>query len=275
MAQTTMLRPSPPDLAPGTEAFYRDVLETLTRGHVPFLVGGAYAFNCWATVERPTRDLDLFIRRADYERASAVLGAAGHETQLTFPHWLAKVHAGPVYIDLIFSSGNGVSDVDDDWFAHAGVGEVLGVPVKVSPVEEMIWSKAFIMERERFDGADVAHLLRGHAASMDWERLLARFDGHWRVLLSHLVLFGFIYPADRQHVPDWLMVRLLERLVEEQRTPAPADAPCGGTLLSREQYLADVHQEGLADGRVAGGTMSPEDVAHWTKAIPPREEPGG
>jgi hypothetical protein len=27
--------------------------------------------------------------------------------------------------------------------------------VKLMPVEESIWTKAFIMERERFDGADI------------------------------------------------------------------------------------------------------------------------
>ena len=58
---------------------------------------------------------------------------------------------------MIFSSGNGVATVDDEWFAHAPEGEVLGLPVRLVPAEEMIWSKAFIMERERFDGADIMH----------------------------------------------------------------------------------------------------------------------
>jgi hypothetical protein len=59
-------------------------------------------------------------------------------------------------------------------------------------VEETIWSKAFVMERERYDGADIAHLLRASAERLDWHRLLERFDAHWPVLLSHLILFGFI-----------------------------------------------------------------------------------
>ena len=46
------------------------------------------------------------------------------------------------------------------------------MPVKLAPAEEMIWSKAFIMERERYDGADVAHLLHACARRMDWQRLL-------------------------------------------------------------------------------------------------------
>ncbi len=59
----------------------------------------------------------------------------------------------------------------------------------------MIWSKAFIMERERYDGADIAHLILACGRDLDWRRLLGRFGRRWRVLLSHLVLFGFVYPG--------------------------------------------------------------------------------
>jgi hypothetical protein len=45
----------------------------------------------------------------------------------------------------------------------------------------MIWSKAFVMERERFDGADVAHLLRSMGPRLDWDRILRRFDRYWEV----------------------------------------------------------------------------------------------
>jgi len=48
------------------------------------------------------------------------------------------------------------------------------------------------MERERYDGADIAHILRARAADLDWERLLERFAGHWHVLLSHLILFEYL-----------------------------------------------------------------------------------
>jgi hypothetical protein len=61
------------------------------------------------------------------------------------------------------------------WFRHARSDQVLDVPVLIAPPEESIWSKAFIMERERYDGAEVAHLLRACAGRMDWQRLLQRF----------------------------------------------------------------------------------------------------
>ena len=79
--------------------------------------------------------------------------------------------------------------------------DVLGMPVKIAPVEELLWQKSFVMERERYDGADVAHILRSCAESLDWDRVLRRFDPYWQLLLSYLVLFSFIYPSERHRIP--------------------------------------------------------------------------
>jgi hypothetical protein len=253
---------------PEAAAFYRQVLDILNDSGVPFLVGGAYAFNRYTGINRHTRDLDIFIRRDDFERVSGVLRQRGHETELTFPHWLGKIYWNGVYIDLIFSSGNGIAEVDDMWFEYAVSAQVLGVDVKICPAEEMIWSKAFIMERERFDGADIIHLLHSCGDRLDWTRLLRRFGPHWRVLMSHLVLFGFAYPSARHLVPAAVMHELIERLRRETQSPSPDHSICLGTLLSREQYLNDIEQEGLQDGRLEPlGNMTPEDTATWTQAI--------
>jgi hypothetical protein len=250
-------------------AFYRTALHALHASGVPFLVGGAYALNRYTPIARDTKDLDIFIRRDDIDRVSAALRAGGYETELVFPHWLAKVHCNDTYIDLIFSSGNGVAVVDDAWFVHAIDTEVLGVPTKICPAEEMIWSKAFIMERERYDGADIAHLLAACGERLDWARLFRRFEPHWRVLLSHLVLFGFIYPAQRSQVPMAIMDELIERLRQETHAPPPQNSVCLGTLLSREQYLTDIQQQGWQDARIAPlGNMSEEETTAWTQAIP-------
>jgi hypothetical protein len=51
----------------------------------------------------------------------------------------------------------------------------LGWRVNVMAPEEMIWMKAFIQERERYDGADIAHLIRSCVEALDWRHLRARF----------------------------------------------------------------------------------------------------
>lgn len=249
-------------------AFYRQVLEVLNSADASFLVGGAYAFNCYSGITRHTKDLDIFICRQDYGQVSEALMQAGYETELTYPHWLGKVASQGEFVDIIFSSGNGIAEVDDAWFDHAAEAEVLGVRTKICPVEEMIWSKAFIMEKERFDGADIVHLLQARGSQLDWPRLLRRFDSHWRILLSHLVLFGFVYPGHRDLVPSWVMDELLEHLRHETHAPPSENGICFGTLLSREQYLMDIEQWGCQDARlVPVGNMTAKDTAIWTEAI--------
>lgn len=261
------------EVAPDTAAFYRRALRVLVDAEIPFLVGGAFAHACFTGIRRSTKDLDLFIRRQDYERAAQLMQAEGWHTEMTYPHWLAKVYAGEDFIDLIFNSGNGLTPVDDRWFEDNAWADVLGVPVRVANMEDGMLSKAFIMERERYDGADIAHLVRANAERINWKRLVERFGPHWRVLLAHLTLFGFIYPGERDRVPRWVMDHLADRLKEEVAQP-PAQDPhvCAGTLLSREQYLHDVEKLGYVDGRLTPvSTMTADDVQMWTDAIPARQ----
>ena len=247
--------------------FYRDAMEVLNRASVPFLVGGAFAFIHQAGIDKSTKDLDIFARPRDVQRLLEACAAAGYETELVFSHWLAKIRSPEGFIDVIFNSGNGVAAVDDGWFDHAIEGEVLNVPVKIAPAEETLWSKAFVMERERFDGADVAHLILAHGERMDWERLLVRFGQHWRVLLAHLVLFGFIFPSERSRVPAEVLQWLMQRLQGETGAPNAADPVCYGTLLSWSQYLGDVLGGSYRDARIRPfGSMSAEEVARWTAA---------
>lgn len=257
-----------PSLDEETQAFYRQAIDLLDGAGVPFLVGGAYAFTQYTGIARHTKDFDLFLKRDDLERAMDTFREAGFAPEVRFDHWLAKVYGpGNLFVDLIFSSGNGIAEVDDAWFEFATPGQVFGRDVKLCPAEEMIWSKAFIQERERFDGADVAHIIKTRADRMDWTRMLARFGANWRVLYSHLVLFGYIYPDSRMAIPSWVMTELNTRLIAETTTAAPAERVCNGPVLSRQQYLPDL-EEGYEDARVAPvGTMTEDQIAAWTDAI--------
>lgn len=247
--------------------FYRQAMEVLDRASVPFLVGGAFAFIHQAGIDKSTKDLDIFARPLDVQRLLEACAAAGYETELVFSHWLAKIRSPEGFIDVIFNSGNGLAAVDDGWYEHATSGTVLGVPVKIAPAEETLWSKAFVMERERYDGADVAHLILAHGERLDWKRLLERFGPHWRVLLSHLILYGFIYPSERSRVPAWVTQELLQRLETEQAEQETPEPVCYGTLLSWSQYLGDVLGGQFRDARIRPyGKLTAEEVARWTAA---------
>jgi Nucleotidyl transferase of unknown function (DUF2204) len=258
------------DKAKGDRLHRRSVV-ALQDADILFLIGGAYVVEVYAGVLRQTKDFDLYVRPKHVDLALDALKHAGYNTEKTFPHWLAKAERGRDCIDLIFRAGNGLCEVDDSWFERAYSSEFLGLQVKLCPPEEMIWMKAYIMERERFDGADIAHILQSCAERLDWPHLVRRFGPDWRVLLSHLVLFGYIYPGERHKIPAAVIDDLIARLQREKRITR-GNRICRGTLLSRKQYLLDIQERGFRDARLERRVhMNAKDILHWTKAIAKEE----
>jgi Nucleotidyl transferase of unknown function (DUF2204) len=254
--------PSVPATAAG---FFIEVIRTLQISGIRFLLGGTFAFSHYSKIPRATADLDIFVDPDSVTPILRLFEELGYHTAIPFPHWLAKIGGASESIDIIFNSGNGLARVDDEWFEHAPAAHVLGRRVRLIPPEEMIWSKAFVQERERFDGADVLHLIHETGQTLEWARLLRRFDESWRVLLAHLVLFGFVYPNRRASVPDWVLADLLERL-RLDRAPQDTDV-CFGTLLSREQYLHDIDKLQYRDARrPPHGRMTASQIDIWTAA---------
>lgn len=236
-------------LSADTREFYRQILRMLIRSDTSFLVGGAFAFGCYTGIVRDTKDIDVFVLPQDTEKVLDPLGRAGYQTEFTDRLWIAKAFHEDWVVDVIFSSGNGLNPVDRDWFAYACRGNLLDVKAWLVPPEEMIWSKAFVMTRDRYDGADVAHLLVRFAESLDWSRIISRFSEHWRILYHHLLLFGYIYPSDRARIPAWVMKELAQRLEVEVSEPPPPERICRGTFLSMVDYAIDVEQRGYKDPR--------------------------
>src|SRR4029453_3901093 len=158
----------------------RNVLGILHAAEIPFLISGGFALEDFTGIARKIKDLDLFVLERDFASALRALKKAGYRAELTFSHWLGKVYdsSETEYVDLIFSSGNGLCKVDVAWFQRAVARKIFAIPCFFSPAGEMIWQKAFIMERERYDGADVAHLIHGQSHTLDWQRLLTLFDRH-------------------------------------------------------------------------------------------------
>lgn len=244
-----------------TRRFYVEALSTLDRAGVPYAVGGGYAMAYYTGIARNTKDLDIFVRPHHRDRCLSVLAAAGYRTEFFFPFWIAKAiePKTEAFIDILYNSGNGICVVDDDWFNYAKEIEVLGYRTRIVPAEEQLWSKAFVQDRDRYDGADVAHLILARGGKMDWKRLVRRFRGHERVLLSHLILFGYVYPQEKSCVPQWVTRQLLASLDQE---PAPPEPVCQGTNLAQRGYLPDVQQWGYADGRLQPhGPLTEQELA--------------
>ena len=232
---------------PKAEAFYERALDELIALKAPFFIAGTYAVSAYTGITRPTKDLDIFCKAGDFLNILSHFNDIGFRIMVEDERWIGKVYDQEAFFDVIFASSNGTMPIGDQWLDHTRQGEVFGKPVQIIGPTELLWSKCFIQNRDRYDGADVTHLiLRAHDA-IDWHRLLDYMEVHWEVLLIHLLNFRWVYPTERDKVPDWLLDNLLERVAKQRNLPTPQMRVCRGRMLSKYDYEIDVKEWGFAD----------------------------
>src|SRR5215831_15614268 len=235
-----------PAWAPEAYECYQGVLRGLLQANVPFAVSGGFAFHHHTGIWRTTKDLDLVLPPRAVPGAFGVLIDEGFETYVQDPVWLAKARRGDYFVDLITGVGNATLTVDDSWIDRATEDVVLDIRCKVLPVEEMIASKLFVTRRERFDGADIAHLLRACAGNIDWERLRGLTQPHWQMLYWSLVLFAYIYPTRTTTIPLSIWRDLTERFCLAVGAHGSAEI-FRGTLIDPKMFAIDVNEWGERD----------------------------
>ena len=234
-----------PAWPPEAEACYREAIEVLIAScpAVPFVIGGAFAIHHHTGIWRATKDLDFFLEPRTIPEAFRRLRAAGFVTFVEDPVWLAKARRGDHFVDLITGVGSACLTVDSTWIERAQNETVLDIPCRILGVEECLATKCFVAFRERFDGADVVHLIRACGNTLDWDRLLALMNGHWELLYWSLVLFAYVYPSRTDLVPGEIWDGFAERFARRVRFPDRA-APFRGSLVDPRMFSIDAEEWG-------------------------------
>jgi hypothetical protein len=237
---------APPDFLPEAVECYTGVLQSLREAQIPHAIAGAFALHQHTGIWRATKDLDVFLEAKSIPETLLRLQRLGFTTRIEDPVWLAKAWRGEYFVDLITALGNAVLIVDERWLARTKQCDFLGISCPVLQPEEMIASKVFVSRRERFDGADIAHLIRACGRSMDWKRLQWLLAEHWELLLWALTFFAYAYPAHLDVVPQNVWTDLLERL--EQRVKGhQKDGLFRGSLIDPLMFRIDAAEWGEAD----------------------------
>lgn len=223
---------------------FRETLMALNRCRVPYVVSGAFALQVHTGIWRATKDLDLFLTPGDMAAALRCLKRQGFRCEVKDPVWLHKAHRHGFFIDLITGMSNAVITVDRSWIENARSAMILDVQARVLGAEELLASKLFVVRRERFDGADIAHIIYASHGNLDWKRVLSLVGEHWEILLFALVLYRYVYPAHTQYVPGWVWRQLLVRFSNELKNPNPA-AQFRGSLVDDKMFAIDVREWGM------------------------------
>jgi hypothetical protein len=249
--------PKSPDAPPVTSAsavtlpaeatkLYRDVLLAMNEHGIPYAVAGAFALQKYTGIWRMTKDLDLFVKASDIPAALKHLCNQGFRCETLDPVWLSKAHRGEYFVDLISGMSNATIVVDDSWFKRTQPAVIAGVQSQIISAEDLIASKLFVLRRERFDGADIAHIIYRTKGELEWDRILQLACEHWEIMLFALVLFRYVYPAHTDYVPADLWQDLLSRYMHLVQHSDPK-APFRGSLVDDNIFSIDVRDWGLED----------------------------
>jgi hypothetical protein len=111
------------------------------------------------------------------------------------------------------------TDVDAEWLTRGPVVEFGEHKVAVVPPEELIWSKLYVLQKDRSDWPDILNLIHAIGPALDWARLLERLDGDALLQDGVLSVFRWLVPEKAAELPSWLWRRRDSRV-------SPASDPC-------------------------------------------------
>jgi len=249
MDQMTLNRPNGALIkpAPEAEAFYCEVLQLMAASNVPFLVSGTFALASYTGIDRPTKDVDVFTKAGDALKLLHYFKEHSFDVEIVDERWLARITRGELFVDVIYNMPTVTTHVTDEWFDHAPSCELFGAQVKLVPPTQFVWSKIFVQDHHRYDGADVTHMILKRHEDIDWRQLLSHMELYWEVLLIALLNFRFVYPSERNVIPEWLMTELLERLRDQADVKGPGKKVCRGRIFSPRDYAIDVEKWGFSE----------------------------
>jgi Nucleotidyl transferase of unknown function (DUF2204) len=223
-------------------------LEILNRAQISYLLGGAFAVYLHAGTWRDTKDLDVFLQAKDLRRVLEVFAEAGYKTEILSTHWLAKVSQGPYFSDLLFGFWNGRLETIQNWLERSKPALFAGITVPVISLEDLIYSKIYVAGRERFDGADIVHLIQRAKGKIDWTLVIDQLGDDYGLLLWHLILYDYVYPGHLREDERELILLLFERVRESW--PAAKPSLCfRGPLIDPFSFQIDREEMGYSDPR--------------------------
>ena len=202
----------PQEIPEGQWRVYQRVLDEVRSQGLRFALGGAFALATYTGLWRNTKDLDFFILPQDRQTMVEALkrcGLGDYYDQLPYDRgWIYRASNGEVIVDAIWAMANRRAWVDQAWLSRGPEVKLRGESVRIVPPEEMIWSKIYVLQRERCDWPDVLNLIHAVGLNLDWQHLLGRLGDDKPLLRGVLSVYAWLCPGRSESLPPWLWERL-------------------------------------------------------------------
>jgi hypothetical protein len=219
---------------------YQRVAQEARSAGVRFAFGGAFATAVYTGELRNTKDFDFYVLPEDSERMKGAITRAGlvdHFDRLPYDRsWIYRGSQGDVLVDAIWAMANQRAVVDALWLTRGPSVRIRGEQLRAIPIEELIWSKLYVLQRERSDWGDVLNLVAAQTGSIDWDHLIARLAEDAPLLAAVLAIFGWLDPYRAAEIPARVWDRL-GVLPPQIDATAPVDPAARAALLDTRPWF--------------------------------------
>lgn len=198
-------------LPPEQWKIYKVVMVEARRRGLQFAIGGGFATMTYSGRWRDTKDIDLYIMQRDKYEMIRVLTDSGledyYDQQSYERHWIYRSYKEGVIVDVIWAMANRRAAVDEDWLQGPELA-VDGERFRLVPAEETLWSKLYVLQRERCDWPDALSLLYALGPDLNWRHLLERVGDDGPLLTALLSVFAWVCPDRARELPSWVWSEL-------------------------------------------------------------------
>jgi hypothetical protein len=204
---STRTTPESWEVIPDAEwAVYHEVIRQARSAGIPCAFGGAFATAVYTGQLRNTKDFDFYVLPQDRDRMIEVLDRIGlrdYFDRLAYDRsWIYRASRDDIIVDTIWQMANGRAPVDEQWLTRGPEVTIRGERVRAIPVEELLWTKLYVLQRERSDWPDVLSLVDSQADAIDWDRLIGRLGGDAPLLQAVLLVYRWLAPGRSCDIPE-------------------------------------------------------------------------
>ncbi len=221
------------------DEIFQLVIRRAREAKIPFAIGGSHGLAAYTRQKRVSKDLDLYVVPDDRDRMIEVVTSAGLvDYYATLPYdreWIYRSTREAVIVDVIWSMANYRARVDHVWLTAGREIDFLGERVRVLPPEENLWSRLYVLQRDRCDWPDIMNLLASVGPELDWPRLFDRLGDDHPLLGAALAIFAWMDPSRAARLPSGVWDRV--GVPKPKRPSTTPERPRPRLLDGRNWYV--------------------------------------
>jgi hypothetical protein len=220
---------------------YKCVLDRATREDVPFALGGGLAVSVYTGKGRYTKDLDLYVLPEHRDRAVQIVTRCGMADYFdTNPYdrdWIYRACKDDAIVDSIWAMANKRATVDAGWLERGPLVRMFDQEFRVIPPEELIWSKLYVLQRDRCDWPDILNMICATGKDLDWNHLIRRVAEDLPLVKGLVSVFSWVSPDRAALLPRWIWHQL--ELAPPQFAEDPDDRAKRPDLLDSRPWFCE------------------------------------